>query len=122
MEIFERSKQWLAEERYALTDQIRRSSRSVCSNIGEAWFKRSYPRHFASKLSDAGSEASETIVWLDFALECGYVQKEEITSLSSTYRRIIGGLTKMIAHPEKWCVTSVSEEPAMYGSDSGETV
>lgn len=69
MEIFEISRRWPQSEKYAMTDQIRRSSRAVCSNISEAWFKRSYPRHFASKLSDATGEAAETITWLRFAVQ-----------------------------------------------------
>ncbi len=67
--IYRLSKRWPAEERYSLTDQIRRSSRSVCANIAEAWRKRRYPAHFVSKLSDSDSEAAETQVWLDFALD-----------------------------------------------------
>lgn len=67
MRIYELSKKWPTEEKYSLTDQIRRSSRSVCGNIAEAWRKRRYPAHFVSKLSDADTEAAETEVWLDFA-------------------------------------------------------
>ncbi|UCH11499.1 MAG: four helix bundle protein, partial [Fidelibacterota bacterium] len=70
MEIFELTKNFPIEERYALVDQIRRSSRSVCANIAEAWYKRRYPASFVSKLSDADAEAAETIVWLDYALKC----------------------------------------------------
>lgn len=96
MELFELSKNWPEQEKYALTDQIRRSSRAVCSNISEAWFKRGYPRHFASKLSDASSEAAETITWLRFAERCKYLDGERAHSLEATYRKIIGGLVKMI--------------------------
>ena len=71
--IFEISRKWPAEEKYSLTDQIRRSSRSVCANIAEAWRKRRYPAHFVSKLSDSDSEAAETEVWLDFALRLVYL-------------------------------------------------
>jgi len=70
MKIFEVSKTWSKEEKYSLTDQIRRSSRSVCANIAEAWRKRRYPAHFVSKLSDADTEAAETEVWLEFAFKC----------------------------------------------------
>src|SRR3972149_129000 len=73
MRIFELSKTWPEEERYSLTDQIRRSSRSVCGNISEAWRKRRFVKHFVSKLSDADTEVAETQVWLDFALDCGYI-------------------------------------------------
>jgi len=71
MRIFELSKAWPMEERYSLTDQIRRSSRSVCENVAEAWRKRRYTAHFISKLSDADAEAGESQAWLDFALRCG---------------------------------------------------
>jgi four helix bundle protein len=112
MDIFNHSDTWPKRERFALTDQIRRSSRAVCSAIAEAWFKRRYPRHFISKLSDASSEAAETLVWLDFALDCEYLQSQPAASLQESYRRIIGGLTKMMDQPEKWCIPSSSvEEP-----------
>lgn len=113
VQIFDQSKQWPAEERYALIDQIRRSSRSVCSNIAEAWFKRRYPNHFVSKLSDAGMEASETLVGLDFAVECQYLSESDAASLQERYQTIIGGLTKMMAHPEKWCVSSDVREASV---------
>ncbi len=71
MEIFEISKTWPPKERYSLTDQIRRSSRSICSNLREAWAKRRYEAHFISKLTDADGENSETDTWLDFARDCG---------------------------------------------------
>ena len=71
--IYELSKRCPKEERYSLTDQVRRSSRSVCANIAKAWRKRRYPAHFVSKLSDSDSEAAETQAWLDLALDCGYI-------------------------------------------------
>jgi four helix bundle protein len=74
MEIFEVSKKWPAEEKYSLIDQIRRSSRSVCSSIQEAWSKRRYEAYFISKLTDADGENSETGTWLDFAKDCGYLE------------------------------------------------
>ena len=70
MQIYELSKKWPVEEKYSLTDQIRRSSRSVCANLAEAWRKRRYPAHFVSKLSDADTEAAETAAWLNFAGRC----------------------------------------------------
>ncbi len=76
MEIFEITKTFPIEEKYPLTDQIRRSSRSVCANIGEAYRKRRYVKHFISKLSDSDAENTETQVWLDFSLSCKYIQKE----------------------------------------------
>lgn len=77
MQIFDCSKRWPADERYSLTDQIRRSSRSVCANLREAWAKRRYEAHFLSKLTDSDAENSETDTWLDFAMDCGYISKEE---------------------------------------------
>lgn len=103
MEIFDRSKDWPKEEKYALTDQIRRSSRAVCSNIAEAWSKRRYERHFISKLSDAEGEACETMTWLAFARDCDYLSVEAHDKLRIQYRKIRGGLVKMMAAPEKWC-------------------
>jgi four helix bundle protein len=103
MHIFELSRSWPGEERYSLTDQIRRSSRSVCANIAEAWRKRRYVAHFVSKLSDADTEAAETQVWLDFALRCGYLTQQDHGQLYQTYETICGGLVKMMANPEAWC-------------------
>ena len=76
MKIFELSKHWPSDERYSLSDQIRRSSRAVCANVTEAWRKRRYEPSFVSKLSDADAEAAETQTWLDFALACGYIKAE----------------------------------------------
>ena len=73
----------------------------------KAWFKRPYPKHFASKISDACSEAAETLVWLDFALQCGYLDSDEAESLSEDLRRVSGGLVKMLAQPERWCSPSL---------------
>lgn len=102
VEIYNLSKSFPKEETYSLTDQLRRSSRSVCANMAEAFRKRKYPKHFVSKLSDSEAEAAETQVWLDFALEFKYIIKEEFETLDSKYERIIGKLVNMAAHPEKW--------------------
>ncbi len=102
MHIFELSKTFPEEERYALTDQIRRSSRSVCSNIAEGYRKRIYPSHFKSKMSDADAEASETLVWLDFAHNCAYISKETHQHLYSKYEQVGRMLGGMIKHPEKF--------------------
>jgi four helix bundle protein len=109
--IYKLSKRWPTEERYSLTDQIRRSSRSVCANIAEAWRKRRYPSHFVSKLSDSDSEAAETQVWLDFALDCGYINQRGHDTLYAIYETITGGLVKMMANPETWCGPSKLREP-----------
>ena len=104
MEIFELSKSFPKEERYSLTDQIRRSSRSVCANLGEAWRKRRYEKAFVSKLSDCEGEASETQVWIEFAVSCGYMTKDDGNDLYKTYNEIIGTLIGMINHPETWVI------------------
>jgi four helix bundle protein len=102
MKIFEISKNFPKEETYSLTDQIRRSSRSVCSNQAEAFRKRRYPKSFISKLSDSESEAAETQTWLDFSLKCSYVSIKEHDELNETYDNIIGKLVNMSLHPENW--------------------
>lgn len=102
MQIYELSRKWPPEEKYSLTDQVRRASRSVCGNIAEAWRKRRYPAHFASKLSDADTEAAETEVWLSFALRCIYIDAETHKTLSSNYDQICRMLTKMMSSPDKW--------------------
>ena len=90
MAIFELSRAFPREEVYSLTDQIRRSSRSVCANLAEAWRKRRYERAFISKLSDVEGEAAETQVWLTFAVKCGYVEREDAHVLYQRYREVIG--------------------------------
>src|SRR5947209_784606 len=102
MLIFEFSKSFPREETYSLTDQIRRSSRSVCANIAEAWRKRRYEAHFLSKLSDAETEAAETQVWLEFARECGYASAEAVAELYQAYDEILGMLVRMIGNPAPW--------------------
>jgi len=103
MIIFELSKMWPKEEKYSAVDQIRRSSRSVCANLAEAWRKRRYPAHFVSKLSDADSEAAETEVWLDFGFNCMYLEQQNYDLLKVQYDHIERMITKMIKSPEKWC-------------------
>lgn len=90
------------EETYSLTDQIRRSSRSVCVNIGEGYRKRVYPKHFTSKMTDADGEATETSIWLDFALDCEYINSEEHLSLRNKYDEIGRMLNSMALSPEKF--------------------
>jgi four helix bundle protein len=104
MEIFELSKRFPPEEKYSMTDQIRRSSRSVCANIAEAWRKRRYKKHWVSKLSDSESEAEETRVWLQFAIRCGYLDQETGSELHDRYDRILGQLVKMITEPNQWTI------------------
>jgi four helix bundle protein len=104
--IFELTKHFPAEESYSLTDQIRRLSRSVCTNIGEAWRKRRFSAHFVSKLSDSESEAEETRVWLEVCWRCQYLAREEADDLDLEYDRIIGQLLRMIDRPEQWLIGS----------------
>lgn len=102
MTIFRLSKDFPTEERYSLTDQIRRSSRSVCANLAEAWRKRRYKAAFIAKLSDAEAEAAETQTWLQFTVECHYLDAEEGRKLYQTYNQILGKLVTLIKNPKPW--------------------
>lgn len=102
MEIFNESKAFPIEERYSLTDQIRRSSRSVATNIAEAFRKRRYRNMFVKKLSDSDAEATETQVWLDFSLDCGYLSRESYEKLVKGYEEIGKMLGSMMSTPEKF--------------------
>ena len=104
MSIFEVSKLFPKEETYSLTDQIRRSSRSVCANIAESYRKRRYPKHFTSKLTDADAENSETHTWLDFALACNYLSKEQHVEFSNENVQVGKLINYMITNPEKFGV------------------
>jgi four helix bundle protein len=101
-QIHEVTKKFPSEEKFSLIDQIRRSSRSVCANIAEAWRRRKYPKNFVSKLTDLDSEATETSVWLDFALHFGYLTPEQHKKLSDHYDHICSQLTIMMSEPNKW--------------------
>lgn len=102
MNIFKLIKTFPKEERYSLTDQIRRSSRSVAANLAEAFRKRKYPKHFISKLSDCEAEAAETQTWLEFSWKCEYIKEEVYNRLNEEYNKVLGKLVKMSQHPEKW--------------------
>jgi four helix bundle protein len=102
MEIFNISKGFPKEETYSLTDQIRRSSRSVAANLAEGFRKRRYPKHFISKLTDCEAEAAETQVWLDFAEASGYIDTETHNKLFDKYDHIISMLVLMESKPENW--------------------
>jgi four helix bundle protein len=104
MKIFEISKKFPVEERYSLTDQIRRSSRSVCANLAEAWRKRRYKAAFVAKLNDCEAEAAETQVWLKFAVKCNYLDLEQGRELYGLYNRVLGGLVSMINNPSVWVI------------------
>ncbi len=104
MDIFELSKKFPKEERYSLTDQIRRSSRSVSSCIAESWAKRLYIRAFVNKLTDSLGEEYETEGWLDYSIDCEYISKDEFEKLISGYDEVRKMLISMINSPEQWCI------------------
>ena len=104
MEIFQLSKKFPVEERYSLTDQIRRSSRSVCANLAEAWRKRRYEAAFIAKLSDCEAEAAETQVWIKFAVKCKYLEIEKARELYSIYNKVLSGFVRMINNPKLWTI------------------
>jgi len=104
MQIFQLSDVFPKWERYSLTDQFRKSSRSVCANIAEAFYRRKYPKNFSAHLSDAIAEAAETRVWINFAFSCNYLSKEHADNLLKEYSKIIGKLIVMNNQSEKWCL------------------
>lgn len=102
MDIFNLSKDFPAEEKYSLTDQIRRASRSICSNIAEGYRKRRYEKHFLSKLTDAGSELAEVHVWLEFAPACIYISSKSFQNLTFQTNEVGKLIGYMISYPEKF--------------------
>jgi four helix bundle protein len=102
MRIYKISKSFPKEEKYSLTDQIRRSSRSICANIAEGYRKRIYAKYFRRKMTDADGECSETMVWLDFSRDCGYISKEQYDNLYPQYKEVGKMLGSMIRNPEKF--------------------
>ena len=106
MEIFRITKSFPVEEKYSLTDQVRRSSRAVCSNLAESYRKRQYKAHFLSKISDADMENSETGVWIDFALNCEYITTEIHQNLTTKGLEVGRMLNHMTQHPEKYALKS----------------
>ncbi|MHC5723802.1 four helix bundle protein [Nostoc sp.] len=112
MKIFELSKKFPVEERYSLTDQIRRSdarrlataslSRSVCANMAEAWRKRRYEAAFIAKLNDCEAEAAETQTWIEFAVKCNYMNVEVGREIYANYNQVLSGLVNMINNPSPW--------------------
>ena len=119
MEIFRVSQTFPKEERYALMDQVRRSSRSVCANIAEAYRKRRYMKHFTSKVTDADGEASETLVWIDFARDAGYLADDIHDSLVEGYEEVGRMLGGMADHPERFLpkAIQISDDSSQYGFD-----
>ncbi|HKB39993.1 MAG TPA: four helix bundle protein [Gemmataceae bacterium] len=102
MRLFEESKRFPKEETYSLTDQIRRASRSVCANLAEAWRRRRCAAAFVSKLNESESEAAETQVWIEFAVRCGYLPRDEAIPLFRAYDEVIRMLVALIARPDPW--------------------
>lgn len=110
MQIFQITKNFPANEKYSLTDQIRRSSRSVCANLAEAWRKRRYEAAFISKLNDCEGEAAETQTWLEFAVKCEYLDKDAARVLYKSYDEIIAMLVSMISNSHLWVLPSRQKE------------
>jgi four helix bundle protein len=104
MLLFEGSKKFPKEEIYSLTNQVRRSSRSVCANLAEAWRKRRYKAAFVAKLSDAESEAAETQVWIEFAMKCRYLELARSNNLTKAYDEILRMIVAMINTPQVWTI------------------
>lgn len=102
MKIFVLTKSFPVEERYSLTDQIRRSSRSVCANMAEAWRRRRYEAAFIAKLSECEAEAAETQVWLKFAVKCQYLERDQAKEIYSIYNQVLSGLVHLINNPKTW--------------------
>ena len=103
MDIFEISRSFPSEEKYSLTDQIRRSSRSVCTNLGEAYRRRKYPAHFVSKLADSDAENTETEIWIRFSFDCKYINDAQFKDFSERSSEVGRMLGYMISHPDKYC-------------------
>jgi four helix bundle protein len=104
METFETTEGFPMEERYSLTDQMRRSSRSVSTNIAKAWRKRRYPAAFVSKLNDAEGESAETQTHLEMAKRCGYIDSTSASRLDNSYEEIMAMLVSMVARPQQWAI------------------
>src|SRR5205085_7957709 len=104
MQIFELTKRFPQEERFNLTDQIRRSSRSVCTNIAEAWRKRRYRAAFVAKLSDSETEAAETQVSAEIELRCKYLNEDTFSKIDHDYEKVLGQLITMADHADKWLI------------------
>lgn len=115
-EVFRLSKSLPKEEQYALTDQIRRSSRSVCANLAEAWRRRRYEQAFINQLSIAEGEVAETQVWLEFAVGCEYLKAEDARELYRIYSSVLKTIVGMINHPDTWTISRnhLKESSALY--------
>jgi four helix bundle protein len=110
LRIFELTKHWPSEERFNLTDQIRRSSRSVCTNLAEAWRKRRYRAAFIAKLSDSETEAAETQVSMEIAIRCRYLDEKTFQELDASYEKVLSQIVRMIDQPDKWLIKPRSND------------
>jgi four helix bundle protein len=110
MRVFELTKKFPAEERFNLIDQIRRSSRSVCTNLAEGWRKRRYKAAFIAKLSDSETEAAETQVLAEIAMRCGYLSQETFQELDAQYEKVMAQIVRMVDQPEKWIIKMRSSD------------
>lgn len=115
--IFALSKSFPPAEQFALTDQIRRSSRAVCANLAEAWRRRRYEQAFVNQLSLAEGEAAETQVWLEFAVTCDYLNPDQARGLYKTYAGILATLVGMINHPETWVISGTQGKEGKEGEN-----
>jgi four helix bundle protein len=115
MDLFELSKGFPKEETYSLTDQVRRSSRSICTNLAEAWRKRCYKASFIAKLVDAEAEAAETQVWVQFAVKCQYLNRDRAAVLYETYNHVLGTLVGMRTHWKTWILDGEAKPPPRKG-------
>jgi four helix bundle protein len=111
MEVFEQSKVFPKEETYSLTDQIRRSSRSIATSIAEGWRRRKYEAAFVNKLNEAESEAAETQSWLEFAFKCRYLEAERAREIHKRYDQLIGKLVNMGNNPDPWILKKSAAKP-----------
>jgi four helix bundle protein len=116
MEVFVLSKSFPADERFSLTDQIRRSSRAVAANLSEAWRKRRYEAAFVSKLNDSEGEAAETQTHLEIAHRCGYLPADKLHSLDARYETLLARIVTMSSQPEKWVLRAKSPLPQVSSS------
>jgi four helix bundle protein len=107
MQVYRLTQAFPMEERYSLTDQLRRSSRSVCANLAEAWRKRRYEAGFVAKLNDSEAEAAETQVWIEFAVERSYLDRRAARELYRTYNQILGKLVRVISRPDPWLIRKI---------------
>jgi four helix bundle protein len=107
MQLFEHSKRFPKEETYSLTDQVRRSSRSVCANLAEAWRRRRYRAAFVNKLNECEGEAAETQTWIEFAVRCSYLDRETGKTLYQEYEEILRLLVSMSCNPDPWLLPEV---------------